>query len=256
MTVEHSGGVTDVGVRVLVVEDEVLLLDMVAMSLSGEGFEVLRAETGQQALDQVAAGGPDLVVLDVMLPDFDGIAVCRALRARGDMVPVLFLTARDETEDTLVGLRAGGDDYMTKPCSLAELAERIRVILRRSGAVSPAASPRLRYADLVVDVEAREVWRGQEYVDLTATEFELLRVLVINAGRVLSKPQLLQLVWGYDFGGNPNVLETYVSYLRAKLDPLGVPLIQTVRGVGYSLRLPRGSGGPGTEGAPRSAPPP
>lgn len=239
---------SEVAARVLVVDDEPFLLDMVSMSLAGEGFEVQRAGTGQQALDQVAAGKPDLVVLDVMLPDMDGVTVCRALRARGDLVPVLFLTARDEAEDTLVGLRAGGDDYVTKPCSLAELAERVRVILRRSGSVSPAAQARITYADLVLDADTREVWRGAEFVDLTATEFELLRVLLLNAGRVLTKTQLLELAWGYDFGGNPNVLETYVSYLRAKLDPFGVPLIQTVRGVGYSLRLPRTARTAGAKG--------
>jgi two-component system, OmpR family, response regulator len=242
----------DAPARVLVVDDEVFLLDMVTMGLSGEGFEVLRAQTGQQALDMVAASAPDLVVLDVMLPDVDGVAVCRALRARGDRVPVLFLTARDAPDDTLVGLRAGGDDYLTKPCSLAELAERLRAILRRvRGFDGPAAVARLTYADLVLDTETREVWRAGQFVELTATEFELLWALLANAGRVLSKARLMDLVWGYDFAGNPNNLETYVSYLRGKLDPLGVPLIQTVRGVGYSLRLPRVAGSGASTGQSR-----
>ena len=225
--------------RVLVVDDEEYIADAVAMAMRHEGYRVTQAGTGRAALEAAAGFDPDIVVLDVMLPDIDGFEVCRQLRSTGSDVPILFLTARDSTEDTVAGFTVGGDDYLTKPFSVAELIARAKAILRRTKPLRSASGPRLAYADLVLDTSSREVWRAGEPVDLTATEFELLAYLMNNAGRVLTKSQLLEAVWSYDFGGNPNVLETYISYLRRKLDPLGPPLIQTVRGVGYALRAPR-----------------
>lgn len=225
--------------RVLVVDDEQYLADAVTMGLVHAGFLVRQAGNGRSALELVASFHPDLLVLDVMLPDMDGLRVCSWLRSTGNDVPVLFLTARDSTEDTIAGLTAGGDDYLTKPFVVAELIARIEAVLRRTRSVRPGTDSRLRYADLCVAVASREAWRGDTFIELTATEFDLLRVLVEHAGQVLTRLQLLEAVWSYDFGGNPNILETYISYLRRKLDPLGPPLIQTVRGVGYTLRLPR-----------------
>lgn len=225
--------------RVLVVDDEQYLADAVTMGLVHAGFLVRQAGNGRSALELVASFHPDLLVLDVMLPDMDGLQVCSWLRSTGNDVPVLFLTARDSTEDTIAGLTAGGDDYLTKPFVVAELIARIEAVLRRTRSVRPGTDSRLRYADLCVAVASREAWRGDTFIELTATEFDLLRVLVEHAGQVLTRLQLLEAVWSYDFGGNPNILETYISYLRRKLDPLGPPLIQTVRGVGYTLRLPR-----------------
>jgi two-component system OmpR family response regulator len=225
--------------RLLVVDDEQYLADAVTMGLVHAGFLVRQANDGRTALELTGSFHPDLLVLDVMLPDMDGFAVCNWLRATGNEVPVLFLTARDSTEDTIAGLGAGGDDYLTKPFVVAELIARIEAVLRRTRSARAEAGSRRRYADLTMDVRAREVWRGEVFVELTATEFDLLLVLVEHAGQVLSRAQLLDAVWSYDFGGNPNILETYVSYLRRKLDASGPPLIQTVRGVGYSLRLPR-----------------
>jgi two-component system OmpR family response regulator len=229
--------------RALVVDDEEYLADAVEMALRHAGMKVQTAADGRGALEAVAAFDPDIVLLDVMLPDVDGWEVCRQLRATGSDVPVLFLTARDSTEDTVAGFTAGGDDYLTKPFAVDELVARTRAILRRTKPLRSRSGSRLTYADLVVDLDSREVWRAGTPVELTATEFELLGYLLTNAGRVLTKSQLLDAVWSYDFGGNPNVLETYISYLRRKLDPLGPPLIQTVRGVGYTLRLHR-AGGP------------
>ncbi|HEV2369501.1 MAG TPA: response regulator transcription factor [Acidimicrobiales bacterium] len=222
--------------KVLVVDDEQYIRDLVGTALRYEGFDVTEAGTGRAALSMVTSGRPDLIVLDVMLPDLDGVEVTRRLRTDGIRVPVVFLTARDGTEDKVAGLTVGGDDYLTKPFSLEELVARVRAVLRRTQPM--AAEAQLRFADLVLDEDTHEVWRGDTPVHLTATEFNLLRYLMLNPRRVLSKVQILEHVWQYDFEGDPNVLETYISYLRKKLDPLGPPLIHTVRRVGYSLRLP------------------
>ena len=224
--------------RVLVVDDEPNIVDVVAMALRYQGFEVASAGTGAEALAQVAAFRPQLVVLDVMLPDMEGFEVARRLGGERGPVPILFLTARDATDDKVRGLTVGGDDYVTKPFSLEELVARIRTILRRAGLADPA-STRLAFEDLELDEDAHEVLRGGAVVELTATEFRLLRYLMHNPRRVLTRAQILEHVWDYDFGGDARVLETYVSYLRRKLDAHGPPLIQTVRGVGYVLRAPR-----------------
>jgi two-component system OmpR family response regulator len=222
------------GLRVLVVDDEPSIVDAVATALRYEGYDTLEASTGRQALATARETGPDLIVLDVMLPDLDGFEVTRRLRAEGHDVPVLFLTARDAVDDRVTGLRAGGDDYVTKPFTLAEVVARIEAILRRTR--GSGTDRRLRFADLVMDPDTHEVWRNATLVELTATEFALLRYFMSNPRRVLSKSQILDNVWHYDFGGDPNVVETYVSYLRKKLDQLGPPLIRTIRLVGYSLR--------------------
>ncbi len=224
--------------RVLVVDDEASIVDAVATSLRYEGFEVDEASTGRAALTAAQDRAPDLIVLDVMLPDLDGLEVTRRLRGDGVTVPILFLTARDAVEDKVVGLTLGGDDYVTKPFSLAEVVARVRAILRRAG-VDAATDGRLRFADVEMDEESHEVWRAGVPVQLTATEFSLLRFFLLNPRRVLSKAQILDYVWHYDFGGDPNVVETYVSYLRKKLDALGPPLIQTIRLVGYAFREPQ-----------------
>jgi two-component system OmpR family response regulator len=219
--------------RIVVVDDEPSIVDAVATALRYEGFEVREASTGREALAAVAELEPDLVILDWMLPDVEGIEVGRRLRARGFQTAILFLTAKDDVQDKVDALRAGGDDYVTKPFSLAEVVARVHAILRRSGG-APAGEV-LRFADLVLDESRREVFRGETRLELTATEFALLRFFLLNPRRVLSKRQILQNVWRYDFGGNANVVETYVSYLRKKLDPLGPPLIRTVRQAGYLL---------------------
>jgi two-component system OmpR family response regulator len=224
--------------RVLVVDDEPKIHDLVATALRYEGFEVEIAATGREALAAVDSFRPELVVLDVMLPDLDGFEVHRRLSAERRHVPVLFLTARDATEDKVRGLTMGGDDYVTKPFSLEELVARIRAVLRRAGGQTESSS-RLRFADLELDEDTHEVWRGSRPIELTPTEFKLLRFLLTNARRVVSKAQILDHVWHYDFGGDTNVVETYVSYLRKKLDVDAPPLIHTVRGFGYMLRLPR-----------------
>jgi len=223
--------------RILVVDDEPYITDLLATGLAFEGFEVEVAATGAEATRLLRATRPDLVLLDVMLPDGEGIEVCRRWREEGESVPVLFLTARDATEDKVAGL-AVGDDYVTKPFSLTEVVARIGAVLRRSQADGLEDRP-LRFADLVMDVEAREVWRQGVPIELTATEFNLLRYLLENARRVVSKYEILDEVWGYGFEGDPNIVETYISYLRKKIDELDPPLIHTVRRVGYSLRLPR-----------------
>ena len=222
--------------RILVVDDEASLVDAVATALRYEGFEVEEAFTGRGALDAVARAEPDLIVLDWMLPDIEGIEVGRRLRTRGSRSALLFLTAKDATENKIEALRAGGDDYLTKPFSLAELVARAEAILRRTGGSLPGEV--LRFADLVLDDRRHEVHRGGKPLTLTATEFSLLRYLMQNPRRVLSKTQILQNVWRYDFGGNANVVETYVSYLRRKLDACGPPLIRTVRQAGYMLDEP------------------
>jgi two-component system OmpR family response regulator len=224
--------------RVLVVDDEPNIVDVIAMALRYQGFEVASAGTGNEALAQVREFRPHLMVLDVMLPDMEGFDVARRLGADRARVPIVFLTARDATDDRVRGLTVGGDDYMTKPFSLEELVARIRTILRRTGVAEPESS-RLVFEDLELDEDAREVTRGGAFIDLTATEYRLLRYLMLNPRRVLTRAQLLEHVWSYDFGGDARVLETYISYLRKKLDAHGPPLIQTVRGVGYALRLPR-----------------
>ena len=231
----------DRGPRVLVVDDEAGLRELVSAALGYEGFVVTSAATGREALAAASASRPDLMVLDVMLPDLDGFEVTRRLRAEGVRVPVVFLTARDGTEDKVTGLTLGGDDYVTKPFSLEELVARVRAVLRRTnGPGAGASSSRLTFADLELDEDTREVWRGHEAIELTATEFKLLRYLMLNARRVLSKSQILDHVWQYDFGGDANVVETYISYLRKKVDRVEPRLIHTVRGVGYTLRVPAG----------------
>jgi len=224
--------------RVLVVDDEPNIVDVISMALRFEGFDVESAATGADAVAAVAARRPQLIVLDVMLPDFDGFEVARRLASARAEVPIIFLTARDSTEDVVHGLTLGGDDYVTKPFSLEELVARIRTILRRSG-LSAQDSPRLTLGDLELDEDTHEVTRGGREIDLTATEFRLLRYLMLNPRRVLTRSQLLDHVWNYDFGGDARVLETYISYLRKKIDVDAPPLIHTVRGVGYALRLPR-----------------
>ena len=225
-------------VRVLVVDDEPNIVDVISMALRFEGFEVQSAGTGADAIAAVAARRPALLVLDVMLPDFDGFEVARRLAAAHVEVPIIFLTARDSTEDKVHGLTLGGDDYVTKPFSLEELVARIRTILRRAG-MAEEASSKLVFADLELDEDAHEVSRGGRPIELTATEFRLLRYLMLNPRRVLTRAQLLDHVWNYDFGGDARVLETYISYLRKKVDVEEPALIHTVRGVGYALRLPR-----------------
>jgi two-component system OmpR family response regulator len=224
--------------EVLVVDDEPSIVDAVATALRYEGFNVREAVTGRAALAAAQDNPPDLVVLDVMLPDLDGLEVTRRLRAGGIRVPVLFLTARDSVEDKVAGLTVGGDDYVTKPFSLAEIVARARAILRRTQGDLSEDDGRLRFADVEMDEDTHEVWRNAKLVRLTATEFNLLRFFLLNPRRVLSKAQIVDHVWHYDFGGDPNVVETYVSYLRKKLDKLGPPLIQTIRLVGYALREP------------------
>lgn len=224
--------------RILVVDDEPNIVDVVSMALRYQGFEVASAGTGGEALDQVGAFKPHLMVLDVMLPDMEGFDVAEKLRAQRTDVPIVFLTARDATPDKIRGLTTGGDDYVTKPFSLEELVARIRTILRRTGQVEEE-SHELIFEDLRMDEETREVTRAGEPIELTATEYRLLRYFLLNPRRVLSRAQLLDNVWEYDFGGDGRVLETYVSYLRKKLDKHGPPLIHTARGIGYALRLPR-----------------
>ncbi len=219
--------------RILVVDDEVSIVDAVGTALRYEGYRVEEAFTGRQALDAAERFDPDLIVLDWMLPDIQGIEVGRRLRAEGRRTAVLFLTAKDATEHKVEALRAGGDDYVTKPFSLAELVARAEAILRRTSGALPGDV--LRYADVVLDESRHEVHRGDTQIALTATEFSLLRYFMLNPRRVLSKSQILQNVWRYDFGGNSNVVETYVSYLRRKLDAVGSPLIKTVRQAGYML---------------------
>jgi two-component system, OmpR family, response regulator len=224
--------------RILVVDDEPNIVDVITMALRFQGFAVESAHTGGEALTAVSSFKPHLIVLDVMLPDMEGFEVAKRLGAERAGVPIIFLTARDATEDKIRGLTTGGDDYVTKPFSLEELVARIRTVLRRSGQAE-AESSRLVFEDLELDDDTHEVSRGGTPVELTATEYRLLRYFMLNPRRVLSRPQLLDHVWDYDFGGDARVLETYVSYLRKKLDIHGPPLIHTVRGVGYTLRPPR-----------------
>jgi two-component system, OmpR family, response regulator len=226
--------------RLLVVEDDPNIVELLSASLRYAGFEVAAAGNGQSALTMAREFRPDLIVLDVMMPGIDGFEVVRRLSAGGHRCPVLFLTARDATADKIVGLTVGGDDYVTKPFSLDEVVARIRAILRRSnGRPLPTTSARLTFADIELDEETHEAWKGGVPVALSPTEFKLLRYFMQNAGRALSKAQILDHVWNYDFGGEANVVESYVSYLRRKVDTTEPRLLHTLRGVGYVLRLPR-----------------
>ena len=222
--------------RVLVVDDEPSIVDAVATALRYEGYDVLTATTGRAGLSTAQNDQPDLIVLDVMLPDIDGFEITRRLRADGLQTPVLFLTARDALEDKVQGFSVGADDYVTKPFSLAEIVLRVRAIIQRTSGAKPNDDNRLTFADVTLDPDTHEVSRAGNAIDLTATEFNLLRLFMLNPRRVLSKPQILDHVWHYDFDGDSNILETYISYLRKKLNQLGPPLIHTVRLVGYVLR--------------------
>jgi two-component system OmpR family response regulator len=229
------------GPRILVVDDEHSIVDAVSTALRYEGFDVTEATTGRAALAAGQEATFDLIVLDVMLPDLDGFEIAGRLRGDGVTAPILFLTARTGLDDKARAFALGADDYVTKPFSLAEIVMRVRAILRRAGGTGggePAADE-LRFGDVVMDTAAHQVWRAGVEIPLTATEFRLLRFFLLNPGRVLSKAQILDHVWHYDFGGDSNILETYVSYLRRKLNELGPPLIQTVRLVGYVLREDR-----------------
>ncbi|HKY68995.1 MAG TPA: response regulator transcription factor [Acidimicrobiales bacterium] len=222
------------GERLLLVDDEVNLRSMLEAALRHSGFDVHAVDSGRAAIDAVGPVEPDLVVLDVMLPDLDGFEVCRRWRQEGRRTPVVFLTARDGTEDKVRGLTTGGDDYLVKPFSLEELVARIQAVLRRTGAGRPDAV--LQCADLVLDDDAHRVTRAGDEVSLSPTEFNLLHFLLANQGRVLSKAQILDHVWHYDFGGDGGVVETYIGYLRRKVDGVDPRLIRTIRGVGYVLR--------------------
>ncbi|WP_183099520.1 response regulator transcription factor [Nocardioides pelophilus] len=223
-------------VRVLVVDDEVNIAELIAMALRYEGWTVDVAHTGSKAVTAAKAERPDVVVLDWMLPDFDGLEVLRRIRAAEPAVPVLFLTARDAVEDRVAGLTAGGDDYVTKPFSLEELVARLRALVRRAGVAVAQSSSVLTVGDLALDEDSHEVTRAGEEIHLTATEFELLRFLMRNPKRVLSKAQILDRVWNYDFGGQANIVELYISYLRRKIDSGRSPMIHTMRGAGYVLK--------------------
>ncbi|MDE0802599.1 MAG: response regulator transcription factor [Acidimicrobiales bacterium] len=223
------------GRKVLVVDDEEYITDLLGTALRFVGFETRSADNGNDALRAIGDFGPDLVVLDVMMPSPDGFEVCRRMRADGDNTPVIFLTAKDAPDDRVAGFLEGGDDYVTKPFGLEEMVARVHAVLRRAGP-GDAPSRRHGYADLVMDEDAHRVSRHGDPIDLSPTEFRLLRYLLLNAGRVLSKAQILDHVWQYDYDGNASVVETYISYLRAKVDVHDPKLIRTVRGVGYTLR--------------------
>ncbi|QIM22145.1 response regulator transcription factor [Phycicoccus sp. HDW14] len=223
-------------VRVLVVDDEPNLTELLSMALRYEGWEVRSAASGMQAVRAAKDFGPDAVVLDMMLPDFDGMEVLRRMRADDPNVPVLFLTAKDAVEDRVAGLTAGGDDYVTKPFSLEEVVARLRALMRRTAVAADESDSMLVVGDLTMDEDSHEVTRGGSEIQLTATEFELLRYLMRNPRRVLSKAQILDRVWNYDFGGQANVVELYISYLRKKIDAGRTPMIHTMRGVGYVLK--------------------
>lgn len=227
------------GHRILVVDDEPSISDLISTSLRFVGFDVRTAATGAQALQVAEEFKPHALVLDVMLPDLDGFEVCKQLRNEGLNVGVLFLTAKDGMEDKVAGLTIGGDDYMTKPFSLEELVARLRALLRRIGVIEiESDEEKIRFADLELDEATHEVRRAGELIELSPTEFMLLRYLLINADRVVSKSQILDHVWQYDFRGDAGIVETYISYLRKKIDTYDPPLIHTVRGVGYRLRMP------------------
>ncbi len=224
--------------RILVVDDEPNIADLLSAALSFEGYQVGVASTGAEAIELVRSFRPNLVMLDVMLPDLEGTEVCRRLRNQGEQMPIVFLTARDTTQEKVEGLSMG-DDYVTKPFSIEELMARVGAILRRSGEIAAADTSTMQFADLTMNVDTHEVWREDLAIELTATEFNLLRYLLENARRVVSKSELLDNVWGFDFHGDPNIVETYISYLRKKVDDKDPALIHTIRRVGYTLRLPR-----------------
>lgn len=227
----------DFEARLLVVDDEPNIRDLLATSLRFAGFEVFTASTGNEAIREATENKPDLVVLDVMLPDMDGFTVTRRLRDRGEHYPILFLTAKDETKDKVAGLTVGGDDYVTKPFSLEEVVARIRAVPRRThgGAEEPSDSS-LTVGDLRLDEDSHEVYRADSPIDLSPTEFKSPRYLMLNAGRVVSKTQILDHVWDYDWSGEVGIVESYISYLRRKIDVVGDPMIHTKRGIGYVLR--------------------
>ncbi|MEV6772826.1 response regulator transcription factor [Nocardia sp. NPDC051030] len=225
--------------KVLVVDDEPMIVELLTVSLRYQGFEVVSASSGSEGLDRARAFRPDALIVDVMMPGMDGFGLLRRLRADGIDAPVLFLTARDDVDDKVTGLTLGADDYVTKPFSLEEVVARLRVILRRAHRTAPEAkSSRLRFADIELDDDTHEVWKAGEPIALSPTEFTLLRYFLVNAGTVLSKPRILDHVWRYDFGGEVGVVETYVSYLRKKVDTGPDRLIHTLRGVGYVMREP------------------
>jgi two-component system OmpR family response regulator len=227
-------------IRALVVDDESSISDLVSIALKYEKFEVRTAASGRDAVSVASEFDPDIIILDIMLPDFDGLEVMKRIRSAQKDVPVLFLTAKDDVKDRIAGLTAGGDDYVTKPFSIEELVARIRGIVRRTlVATVTHENPEIQVDDLVLNEETYEVFRGDTRVELTATEFELLRYLMRNPKRVLSKAQILDRVWSYDFGGRSSIVEIYISYLRKKIDTLGPALIHTVRGVGYVIRPTR-----------------
>jgi two-component system OmpR family response regulator len=223
--------------RLLVVDDEPTILELLAGTLRFAGFDVLTAVSGAEALRSAAAAKPDLILLDVMMPDCDGFDVIRRIRAGGPRVPVIFLTARDSVHERVTGLSLGGDDYVTKPFSLDEVLARIRAVLRRSRG-EPEAGSGLVVADLELDEDSHQVWRAGTEVALSPNEFKLLRYLMVNAGRVLSRAQILDHVWDYSFDGDGNIVESYICYLRRKLDRGEPRLIHTIRGIGYVLRVP------------------
>jgi two-component system OmpR family response regulator len=226
--------------RILAVDDEQMLTDLLAMALRMEGWEVRTASSGLEALQVANEFEPDALVLDIMMPDLDGMSVLRRLRESGNLVPVLFLTAKDAVGDRIAGLTAGGDDYVTKPFSLEEVIARLRAVIRRTGsATSDEGQSILRVGDLTLNEDSHEVERDGAEIELTATEFELLRYLMRNERRVLSKAQILDRVWSYDFGGKSSVVELYISYLRKKIDAGRTPLLHTVRGVGYMIKAPQ-----------------
>ena len=225
--------------RLLVVDDEPNIVELLSASLRFVGFEVVTATDGTEAVTVARRSRPDLLVLDVMMPGMDGFDLVRKLRGEGLRMPVLFLTARDATADRVTGLTLGGDDYVTKPFSLEEVIARIRAILRRAGSGTATTSAQLVFADIELDDDTHEVRKGGELIELSPTEFKLLRYFMRNPGQVLSKTQILEHVWNYNFSGDTGVIESYVSYLRRKLDATEPRLLQTVRGVGYVLRVPR-----------------
>ncbi len=225
--------------RLLVIDDEPNIVELLSASLRYAGFEVSSARSGREAVERIREVRPDLLVLDVMMPGVDGFSVLRQLRGNGVDIPVLFLTAKDAGEDRVTGLTLGADDYVTKPFSLAEVIARIHAILRRAGKSNGRRTAQLTFADIELDDDSHEVWKAGAPVSLSPTEFKLLRYFLVNPGRALSKTQILDHVWAYDFGGEANVVESYVSYLRRKVDTTEPKLLHTLRGVGYVLRLPR-----------------
>lgn len=248
------------GAKVVVVDDEPSIRDLLQASLQFSGFSVITAATGKEAIAAITKNHPDIILLDVMLPDFDGFTVTRKIRAAGVTAPVLFLTAKDETQDKILGLTIGGDDYVTKPFSLEEVIARIRAILRRTHSNTPSSSV-LTVGDLSIDEDSHDVTRHGQPIDLSPTEYKLLHYLMENEGRVLSKAQILDHVWQYDWGGDAAIVESYISYLRKKVDGITysdksgthrvVPLIETKRGIGYMIRLPRNSATAASTGAAR-----